>query len=361
MILTKIYRNYEDLIYKSRYEKLFEKLLIMVLKPFELLYSLGFYLSYIKRRICRTLDVPVPVVSIGNINLGGTGKTPLVINLFSLFKNNGFGKIAVISRGYRRKSSGDIILKPGQKGFYLEEIGDEPFMIKNRLPDCIMLVGSNRKKLIQTACGSYGAEAIIMDDSFRHIDINSYSCLAVDGRRGFGNRHLFPAGPLRQPLWTLNKAHCFIISGSEKNPDLELLLKKYDKPIIYADYKVEGISDCRGIRDISLKDMAVLISAIGNNGSFFDTSTSFGIQVAEHITFMDHHRYTENDLQEIKDRTKQLDFGFYLTTEKDYYKLIKLKPAFDKELLFLKISLEFQDKDADRQIFKRIREKCQRV
>ncbi len=357
MGLSKIYTRYEEFINRRKYSSLAERLALTFLKPFEFLYRLGFYASYHRTSKKNLLKIPVPVISVGNISLGGTGKTPLAIQLYRLMEKKGFRNIAVLSRGYRRKSKKTIVIRSGQESENWGIIGDEPCMIKNMLPGSLLMVGRDRRTMLRDAYHLHKADAVILDDSFRHRDLYSYKCVAIDGMRAFGNKRLLPAGPLRQPLWTLRYADCFIVTKSSKDENLESYLKNFGKPIYYAEYIAEGIFAGNSCRKIQGRKKAVLISGIGNNRSFYDTCLSFGIETADIINYRDHYGYSSNDIMNIKGKTENLDFDFYLTTQKDYYKLNKHKCLLERDLFYLRIRLEFVSPDTEEEIYRALEKK----
>lgn len=350
MISAMLHRWYESLLYSKDPVSLLQKLFLFLMKPFELIYRLCFMISYHGKIKAEKLKLPIPVISTGNITLGGTGKTPLVIYLFKLLRSRGYRTIAIITRGYGRKSSEDIYITTGDSPYPIEAIGDEPFLIKENLPDCMMLIGSDRKKLALSAYKDHNAEAVIMDDAFRHLDIQSLNCVTIDGSRKFGNKRLIPSGPLRQPISTLKHADCFVITKSLRDKELEILLSSYKKPVYYADYKSAGIFD--GNREKSPQTAkAVIISGIANNDGFFNTCREAGIEIADYIPFPDHKKYSALDIKKITDKTKNKDFDFYLTTEKDFYKLRTLSGLLIKDLFYIGIDLEFSNNNDNEYIF----------
>lgn len=311
---------------------------------------------YYKKVFKPALGLPVPVISIGNISLGGTGKTPFAMYLYKLLKENGYNKIAIITRGYKRKGR-KIRIVGNDNICSIDNIGDEPFLISQNLSDCLLLVGDNKRELLRKAFQDYGVDALILDDAFRHIDINSIRLVTVDGKRGFGNCRLLPAGPLRQPYFTLEHADFFIITKTDINIKIEKSLKEFSKPVFYSYYRTLGIFDRNSIISTIDKKRAVLISGIGNNDSFRETCESLGLMIKGFIQFLDHRNYDEADVEFILSQYKARSFDFYLTTEKDYYKLIRFENYFENKLYYVKIEMDFRSSDFDYEFINEVKKR----
>lgn len=349
MIISRLLSRYELYLYKEKKQfSLIDIIFYIFLLPFSLLYSIAILVSFSIKRLKQKIKLSIPIISIGNITLGGTGKTPLVIYIYKLLQKEDYKRIAIISRGYKRKSQEDMHILSFKKELKIEKIGDEPFLLKKNLPDSILLIGKRKRKLVREAYNKYNADAIILDDAFRHYDISSYRILTIDGSRGFGNRLIFPAGPNRQFLWTRNKADSFIIL-KKNNENLKEHLRYFNKPVFNCNYSIKGIFDENGESKPDRK-RAVLISGIGNNESFFDTAGLCGFEIIDFIKFIDHKAYNIYDIAYINSRTKDLDFDLYLTTEKDFYKILSIKSSLSKILYYVKVELEFGEHNIDAQI-----------
>jgi tetraacyldisaccharide 4'-kinase len=262
--------------------------------------------------------VPMKIISVGNITLGGTGKTPFVIYLVKLFKSEFAKDPAILIRGY---------------GW------DETAMLKSKLPDTPILAGENRVKSAYHAIKLYGSDTAILDDGFQHWELKrDLDIVLVDSRKPFGNSFLFPRGVLREGNKALRRADIVVLTkvGSHDadaaavrreilaiNPDIDFVEASHDPDCIYDIKKKEPleISTIRGKR-------AILLSSIADPGYFKDTAKSLGAEVVEHIEFPDHHNYSESDRAYITKRCEERSFDMILTTEKDAVKLGRMNISF---------------------------------
>jgi len=295
----------------SNLNKVLRLLVTLLLLPLTFL----FWLLSIARIKCfqwgvfKQIQLDVPVIVVGNISVGGNGKTPVVLWLIEQCLQLGFN-VGVISRGYGGKSEHYPLIL--DKNTSTAEAGDEPVMIYQRT-GIATVVGPDRiesaKQLIKQGCN-----IIISDDGLQHYRLaRSIELAIVDGKRGFGNRLLIPAGPLREGLWRLKKVDHIIINGG----DLELSTSI--KPIrmsLVATYVVNIASGKRLCLDefIQLHQKVNAIAGIGAPQRFFDTLMANKIMIAQHQAFADHYTYNKNDFNVF---TKELPL---LMTEKDAVK-----------------------------------------
>ena len=179
---------------------------------------LGWIYGWISKRYAilqgRPEVVQKPVISVGNLTVGGSGKTPFTIYLADRISKHWNKKVAVVSRGYGKKDKDAItIVSDGERIFRSpEEAGDEAYLTAVKVPKAIVVTCPNRYKAGQRAIQDYGAEVILLDDGFQHRQlIRDYDLVMVDAERGFGNGRCFPAGPLREPLSGLRRADGLIL------------------------------------------------------------------------------------------------------------------------------------------------------
>ena len=168
-------------------------------------------------QICR---VSKPVISVGNLTLGGNGKTPLVLHIAEQLEQRG-KKVAIISRGYGRKTRGTrVIHAPGPHLPNALDAGDEPAMLARRCPRCAVVVGEDRTDAANLAITSCAADVIVCDDAFQHRRLErDLNIVAIHAKRGFGNGRLFPQGPLREPLVSLSRADLIVFTHAHnQNP-----------------------------------------------------------------------------------------------------------------------------------------------
>ena len=276
------------------------------LYPFSLIYGA---VQWIRRRaygagLLRSVRLPVPVVSVGNITLGGTGKTPFVIGLVRFFQQKGL-KPCVLSRGYRRKGKGPSVVCDGERIMLSPaEAGDEPYLIA-RKTKCIVAVGSNRLEAFKLV-EHLSPDVVVLDDGFQHLRLErTLDICLIDGVRGFGNGMVFPAGPLREPISSLGYAHALVVTKRKSLSFFHKVKNCLSKvPVFFYLPKVE----------VPPVDRAVLVTAIGNPGHFVEEVKKC-VEVVEERIFPDHHWFREEDFEGIS-------FPI-LTTEKDLVRFPK--------------------------------------
>lgn len=259
------------------------------------------------------------VVSVGNLNVGGAGKTPAVIFLARLASSRG-RKVAVLSRGYGRQSSGDIAFSSAGGLPSSSESGDEPLLIARRCPEASLLVGSDRARLAQAARAK-GADFILLDDGMQHRRLaRDVEIVVVDEEAGFGNGRLLPWGPLREPVSALERADLIWLRVSEgrRSP-----LPRFRAPLVRVRHSPKALLDPGGAErptDALRGRRAIALAAVARPGRFLHTLSALGIEVAEARLFPDHHRFTAPELP-------PLDGLPVVTTEKDLARLPPSLPA----------------------------------
>lgn len=270
--------------------------------------------------IFKTNKVPVKVISVGNLTLGGTGKTPFVMMLAKILKENIGKETAILIRGY---------------GW------DEQAMLKKRLPEIPVFVGEDRVRASRRAVKLYGANAVVLDDGFQYWELaRDLNIVLIDSRNLFGNGRLFPRGILREPKESLSRADIVVFTKVDKartNLDtLKISLKSMNPSLVFLEavHKPAALYDARTGEDLGLSFVkgrkAVLVSSIGDPGYFEETVKGLGMNVVEHIIFGDHHDYDEGDISRIAKRCDERSFDFILTTEKDAVKLNRMRLSFSR-------------------------------
>ncbi len=288
-----------------------------------LLYSKG---------ILNSKRLPCPVISIGNITVGGTGKTPLVITLAKELMDRGIS-VAVMSRGYKGKGSTGPFVSDGKTVLLSpEESGDEPFQIAKALKGVPVLIGKDRFTNGQLALERFGVRGLLLDDGYQHLQLHrDLNILLIDSQIGFGDHDLLPRGILREPLHHLHRAHLFILTKVER-PEacrpLEKMLQELhpSSPIFHSHYETRGLTGPEGEREElpSLKGKKVLaVSGIANPQYFSFLLKKCGMEIVREMTFPDHHHFTPKDLISIQENAKGLDW--IVTTEKDMVKLRNMR------------------------------------
>ncbi|MEZ5469134.1 MAG: tetraacyldisaccharide 4'-kinase [Lysobacterales bacterium] len=254
-------------------------------------------------RLRRPRRLEVPVIVVGNLTVGGTGKTPLTIALVEALRAQGYG-VGVISRGYGRRTTGVRLV---DRASTAAEVGDEPLLIA-RLSRAPVAVGEDRVAAAQRLIGVVPLDVLISDDGLEHLALpRCCEIVVIDGQRGFGNGRLLPAGPLRAPLSRLRKTQLRVRNGGEPQAgELAMTLKVRALRKLGSE-RPESLQEWRGRK-------AHVIAGTGNPARVFATVRSLGIEVIEH-TLADHHDYARSGMPEFDDGLP------CITTEKDAVKL----------------------------------------
>lgn len=310
----------------------FHWLLICLLLP---LSGLFYLITSVRRRLFvlgvkQSQQLPVPVIVVGNITVGGSGKTPTVIYLIELLRRHGYHP-GVISRGYGVEFTGT---KQVLAGMSASEVGDEPAMIvaRTQVP---MVIGSNRVAAGRALLEWQKVDIIISDDGLQHYALQrDIEILVLDGKRRFGNGLLLPAGPLREGRWRQKRVDLTLVNGQSTHSD------EFTMGLVPASWR----NVANGIEaDIDSTADAVAMAGIGNPQRFFDTLASMGINPAIQHAFDDHQAYRLEDVEAIahgakvlmteKDAVKCRDFAksnwWYLPVD------AKISPEFELQLLRL--------------------------
>lgn len=304
----------------------------------------------------RARHAPVTTISVGNLTVGGNGKTPFTLFLAEGLSRRGY-RVAIVSRGYGRRAGSPPAALVADHGVLMidaADAGDEPAMMAHAFAGPIA-VARRRLDAIGMLVRRGRLDAVILDDAFQHLRLRrDLDLLLIGTPRGIGNGWLLPAGPLREPLGALRRANAVILmaraAGAEPRPTPELdgalaastLLRATLKPralIRSADGAwVESALALRGRR-------VVAVSGLADPGGFSATVRGLGAQLARTLEYPDHHRYSSADWDDI--RRAADDAELVLTTEKDLVKLQAFSPALDA-LYALRVDVVMDEADETR-------------
>jgi tetraacyldisaccharide 4'-kinase len=312
-----------------------EKMLLLPLALLSLPYRFVVFLRRLlfDRGFFKQHKTGVAVISVGNLTVGGTGKTPLVIMLAQRLQAKGF-RPAVLSRGYGSKATSPVnIVSDGERILMGgDEAGDEPVLIAGSAKGVPVLTGAKR---ILTA-------AAAVERISANIDI-----VLLNSANPFGNGLLFPAGPLREPLSALKRADIIIATGTYDDvatPRPMMLPDGVQAPVFKSYYQPRNL--LHGARETAFPPELVkgkkicAFAGIGNPLAFEKTLAALGADVAVFIPFPDHHRYTEQDVGLIDEKARQCRAEMIVTTEKDKVKLERFD-VFLSGIYALRIEMEF--------------------
>jgi len=272
----------------------------------------------------------VEIFCVGNITVGGTGKTPTVQYLVQRFLNEG-RKVAIVSRGYRGKRKNDPLIVSDGKNIFAtsKESGDEPLLhaINTKVP---IVVGRDRYSACIMAKENFDIDTIVLDDGYQHRKLKrDYNIVLIDATNPFGGGRLLPLGTLREDLKQLKRAHEFIITKADLVDDREIkkikkYLSRYKKNISVAKYGVVSLKNLKGDMKPLFwinKKKVLLFSGLANPLNFEKTVISLMPSATDRIDFLDHHDFKERDFKKIMKRADEMGADFIITTEKDIVKL----------------------------------------
>jgi len=288
----------------------------------------------------------VEIFCVGNITVGGTGKTPTVQYLVKRFVDEG-RKVAIVSRGYKGKRKEDpLVVSDGVKTYATaKESGDEPLLHALNL-DVPVIVGRDRYTACKLAKEKFDVDTIVLDDGFQHRKLKrDKNVILIDATNPFGGGELLPKGTLREDLRGLKRADEFIITKADLVDERDIrkikkYLSRYKKNVSVAKYGVVALKDLEGNMKPLFwveRQRVLLFSALANPLNFEKTIISLNPRSTERIDFLDHYHFRRRDLKKILRRAEETRANIILTTEKD---LVKIPKDFImKDTYVLKIEL----------------------
>jgi tetraacyldisaccharide 4'-kinase len=286
--------------------------------------------------------LPRPVVSVGNLVLGGAGKTPHVLHLARWLSGSG-RRVAILSRGYGRKSRGVVWVSRGNGNIATAlEAGDEPVLIARSLPGVPVVVAESRAAAGREVLARGTADVFLLDDGFQHLSLHrDVDLLLVDCGRGLGNRLTVPFGPLREPPSHARFADGLVVT---KCPDRETGEKTArsvpfpdGRPRAFSRLVPQGLfgADGEPVSSVAPGSEILAFSGLARNETFRETLSAAGYRVRVFLPFPDHHDYSRADLDRIAREAGGLPA---VTTEKD---LVRLPPELPFPAFALRVAVEF--------------------
>jgi tetraacyldisaccharide 4'-kinase len=302
--------------------------------------------------VCKFIKIRLPcrVISVGNITLGGTGKTVMVELIVDHLKNLGH-KTAVLSRGYKRPRVTSAKSLPGY-----ETMGDEPFMMLEKFQDVPVLVGPDRVRSAKTALADHKVDTVVLDDGFQQWRIKKdLEIVMLDGAAPFGNSRVLPRGLLRQPIYTLKAADVIVLTGPG-NADSSFTKKLLSRInpralVVRAQHSAKAVfclsrkSQLLGV-DFLKGQTAAVFCGLGNPDSFRSLLAETGLQEGMFFRFPDHHRYYEDDLERIFRQASLKGIRLLVTTEKDAVRIpLAASKRFGENIFVLKVKLKIKNEE----------------
>lgn len=315
-----------------------ERILTTLLQPASAVYGVGSYLrlraygaGYLKQH-----KTAVPVVSVGNLTCGGTGKTPVTIDLARRLVEVGHN-VAIVSRGYRRKSTEELLVVSDGQGRIAScaDAGDEPYMMARAVPKATVIVSAKRAVAADVAVNVYDANVILLDDGFQHLAIErAHDLVLIDYNDDPAGDSLLPAGRLREPISALTRATWVVITKVPANPKQARL--SYLEEIVHERAERANITSCRftpdrlrplGEGDVTLSAgslagvKVVALSGIARPRSFIDLLLDLKADVVRQRSFPDHHWWRSSDIDSLRKDLTETGAELVVTTEKDAVRL----------------------------------------
>ncbi len=286
------------------------------------------------------------VISVGNVTVGGTGKTPVVEILARTLRDEG-RSVAILSRGYKKKerpflqrlfggeaSAPPRVVSDGERVLLDSELsGDEPFMLASNLPGVVVLVDKNRVKAGRYAIRHYGCDVLILDDGFQYMKLkHSHEIVLVDSTNPFGNGHLLPRGILREDAAHIGRADFIFITKSDGNTDiLRARLRRMNehaeiaecrhRPCFYKNAFTGEVMPLDMVKGMKVTTLAGIAAPMG----FEKSVSAMGAKIVSRERFPDHYRYRAQDIIDVINSADELGAEAILTTEKDAVRLPRLE------------------------------------
>jgi tetraacyldisaccharide 4'-kinase len=309
-----------------------------------------------ERGVFKSTPLGVPTFSIGNISVGGTGKTPLVSYVASLLAEKG-EKVCILTRGYGRENARErVVVSDGENIMAdAKKAGDEPLELARKLPGkAIVIADGDRVSAGLWAKEEFGITAFVLDDGFQHRRVErDLDIVCIDATNPFGSGKSMKPGLLREPPPNLARAGAIIITRADLAENLADLKSRISElapgvPVFTASNCTSQLAELDSARTIGPKDIrskkASAFCALGSPGNFFDQLRKEGFDLVHTEAFRDHHFYTQADIAELEIRARENGAEVFLTTAKDAVKLTGLE--FELPCYVVESALVFDDEPA---------------
>ncbi len=306
---------------------------VLLSKIYGLIVSLRVFLY--QKGILRKHRLKHPVISVGNLTVGGTGKTPLVGFLAQILKKAGYQPV-ILSRGYKRSNKNAVLLVSDVREVFCgpEECGDEPYLLARKLEGVPVLVGNSRYQAGRLLEDRYSNLIYLLDDGYQHIQLKrNLNILILDATDPFGGHHLLPAGRLREPTKAIARADAIVITRSHmfsETENLEEQIRRWNQrvPISYFHHDVTALYDARTGTRFQPRDFlgssVIALAAIGSPHVFLHDLEHYQMKISDRFIFRDHHPFSQPELDRVLKRLEEVQARAVVTTEKDAVRLKKL-------------------------------------
>ncbi len=331
-----------------------------LLWPLEQLYAAAMRLraAAYRRGWLKSERLPVKVISVGNLTVGGTGKTPMVEHLARRLRERGL-RVAILTRGYGRRQQTPLVINgQGEVSKYTPELmGDEPILLARALPDVTLGIGADRTALAREILrleAPHPPEVFLLDDGFQHLRLQrDLDLLLIDATDPFGEGAVLPAGRLREPLAALGRADLIVLTRAANGVPrkLEGVLRSFNPraPLFQATTQLTGVFEAGTQRSANLfvlkQTPAVAFCGIGNPEAFWDDLRRAGFNLAGTLAFADHYRYGIEDFRRIIRYADSVKARALVTTEKDLINMTVVPPSLPPTF-YCRMELVLEDEPA---------------
>jgi tetraacyldisaccharide 4'-kinase len=343
--MNRYYHTYWRELADGKRTELNDRLLLLLLLPFSLTYALIQRLRTVLylAAVLKTHHLPRPVVSIGNITVGGTGKTPVTAYIARLLMAQGH-RVVVLSRGYGGSLEGQTCIVSDGTTIMMSatECGDEPYLLASTLPGLMVVIGTDRFAAGQMAMQQLAPDFFLLDDGFQHLRLHrDLNILLLDHSRPFGNGLTLPAGILRECTSAIRRSDLMIVTRAPEAADNPIDTRGI--PCSLAHHTLSDLlplnggypvtfSDCRGKK-------AIACAGIADPAAFFTALRSKGLQLVQTFAFPDHEIYNKERCTELAEALRTSGADILVTTEKDGVKLKRLTPELAARTLLARLEL----------------------
>jgi tetraacyldisaccharide 4'-kinase len=293
-----------------------------------------------EKGVFRARRLDRPVISVGNLTFGGTGKTPLVETIAAALGREGC-RVAILTRGYRRAGTGRVVLRATADGTLpeaYEKGGDEPALLARRVVGATVIVEADRYAAGRWAERELDPDVFVLDDGFQHLRLaRDLNILVVDATNPFGGMEMAPFGTLREPLSAMRRADAVIVTRASRPYDTAVVQATIrdacgeEIPVLFVDHEVQGIVPLGGGSARSAESLrgrtAGVLAALGNPDVLLDDLARAGVDVVSRHLLPDHHDYIRRDVDAAVASARDAGAEFLLTTHKDAVKLERLGPT----------------------------------
>jgi tetraacyldisaccharide 4'-kinase len=326
----------------------------IVLPPLSLLYGAvtRTRLSLYRRGTFVTTKLDRPVVSVGNITTGGTGKTPLVEWVAKTLAGKG-KKVCILTRGYGRKDPHVQVIVSDGYGVLASpmEAGDEPYLLATNLSGLAAVISSaDRIAAGKEAINDFGSDCFVLDDGFQHLRLaRDLNIVTIDATNPWGGGSLLPYGRLRESREGLSRADCVVITRCDQVRSLDALRSEIvkftgNRPIFHSHMRTSRVSSLKnGPSALSSPARLAAFCAIGNPSAFFEDLRRSGYELVLQKSFPDHHVFSQEEIDSLIESAKKAGANSLITTAKDAVKLRTMSFSIPCYVLEIEIAIENQE------------------